>query len=678
VAAASLIGLPAFALNLTDQVKINEVSYDPSEAVPATTDENPWEYIELYNAGTTVVYLDGAVISDEGSQGTAEATFKFPGTPGGTTIPLASHAYMLLLVDVIGSDLVTISPFKALASFEFYAGGTDTDDPTVPNLVKTAGTGTDLLLANAGDGVVLGTGASTGSVIPCAEVVDGASWENGGTGDTNAMSSTVCADPAANPGYTNGGPTTIQTIQRCPDGADTDNSAADFSVADRTPKAANGCNNIPPIITNLRYSPCYVTANAQVSILCTVTDDNNDIMSVTVYYELEGGVAFIPVVMTAGLAGAYSATLPGQADQAHVLYYVEAIDATGNHVKSPSTAPGFTRSYRVGLQTIASLQVPAVNDSCAASSQIVAGAGRACNVVGVVTHLPKEYSPSFFYIQQGIAANSGIKVFLTGADTLFVPQYGDSVRVSGYIDEFHCQTELVLFGDCGTILGHNRKVRARQLAAVADINKEENESMLVKVQGPIPILSGFDTTNLGQEFEIGAGLNIAYVGDDTFFPDGIGYTPVPLAGWSLDDITGIVGYRRVDTTTPGPRANQNMILRLEPRRNNDVNVTWTDVGPDGLDVVRAFGLKQNSPNPFNPVTTIEFEVRTPGAVQLRIYDARGQVVRTLLDREYATPRPDQVRWDGRDDAGQVVPSGMYFYKLFAGTDTATRKMLLLK
>ena len=75
--AACLFGLPALALNVTDQVKINEVSYDPSESP-----EDPFEFIELYNAGGTIAYLDGAVISDEGNNGTAEASFQFPGVVG--------------------------------------------------------------------------------------------------------------------------------------------------------------------------------------------------------------------------------------------------------------------------------------------------------------------------------------------------------------------------------------------------------------------------------------------------------------------------------------------------------------------------------------------------------------------------------------------------------------------
>jgi hypothetical protein len=131
--------LPAYALNATDQVKINEVSYDPGESP-----EEPFEFIELYNAGATTVFLDGAAISDEGNAGTGEGTFVFPGTVGGTTIPLASHAYLVIVNDATGSTLPV--------DWEIFTGGSDPDAGGVPNLTRTAGTGTDLLLGNSGDG----------------------------------------------------------------------------------------------------------------------------------------------------------------------------------------------------------------------------------------------------------------------------------------------------------------------------------------------------------------------------------------------------------------------------------------------------------------------------------------------------------------------------------------------
>jgi hypothetical protein len=101
-------------------------------------------------------------------------------------------------------------------------------------------------------------------------------------------------------------------------------------------------------------------------------------------------------------------------------------------------------------------------------------------------------------------------------------------------------------------------------------------------------------------------------------------------------------------------------------------------GDEALDVVKAFSLSQNRPNPFNPTTVIEFTIPEPCQARLEIYAASGERVRTLLQRPYTRPTQDRVAWDGRDDGGRVVASGLYFYRLVAGHRVATRRMLLLK
>jgi hypothetical protein len=88
-------------------------------------------------------------------------------------------------------------------------------------------------------------------------------------------------------------------------------------------------------------------------------------------------------------------------------------------------------------------------------------------------------------------------------------------------------------------------------------------------------------------------------------------------------------------------------------------------------------LAQNHPNPFNPVTTISFGLKSPDGVTLRIYDAAGRRVRTLIDG--AVPAGHHsAQWDGTDDAGQRVASGVYFYRMETSSFTKTRKMLVLK
>ncbi len=90
------------------------------------------------------------------------------------------------------------------------------------------------------------------------------------------------------------------------------------------------------------------------------------------------------------------------------------------------------------------------------------------------------------------------------------------------------------------------------------------------------------------------------------------------------------------------------------------------------------GLHQNVPNPFNPSTTIAYDVAAPGGrVTLEIFDVRGQRIRTLVDEEQA-PGVKSKHWDGRDQGGQSVASGVYFCRLRVGVEGFTRKMTVMK
>jgi hypothetical protein len=89
-------------------------------------------------------------------------------------------------------------------------------------------------------------------------------------------------------------------------------------------------------------------------------------------------------------------------------------------------------------------------------------------------------------------------------------------------------------------------------------------------------------------------------------------------------------------------------------------------------------LHQNTPNPFNPVTTVSFDLARDGHVSLRVYDVTGRLVRTLVDDPTTAGYNRQVTWNGLDDAGKRVPSGIYFYRMVAPDRRVSRKMILLK
>ncbi len=95
-------------------------------------------------------------------------------------------------------------------------------------------------------------------------------------------------------------------------------------------------------------------------------------------------------------------------------------------------------------------------------------------------------------------------------------------------------------------------------------------------------------------------------------------------------------------------------------------------------VPRRYALFANFPNPFNPTTSIEYALPEAAQVELVIYDLLGQKVRTLVTTQNQNAGYYHLRWDGRNDAGHTVSSGMYFYRLTTPQFTHARKMILLK
>ncbi len=96
------------------------------------------------------------------------------------------------------------------------------------------------------------------------------------------------------------------------------------------------------------------------------------------------------------------------------------------------------------------------------------------------------------------------------------------------------------------------------------------------------------------------------------------------------------------------------------------------------DLPAEFRVSHNFPNPFNPMTTIAYELPAPARVSLTLYDIAGRHVRTLLDRTPLGAGRHEVLWDGRDDEGRSVASGVYLYRVEAGGEVDVRKMILLK
>jgi hypothetical protein len=111
---------------------------------------------------------------------------------------------------------------------------------------------------------------------------------------------------------------------------------------------------------------------------------------------------------------------------------------------------------------------------------------------------------------------------------------------------------------------------------------------------------------------------------------------------------------------------------------------YTAVEEEQTLIPYSLSLRQNYPNPFNAITIIPFSLKAQGPMfngpihtTLILYNILGQKIRTLLDEE-KLPGNYQVVWDGKNDQGEEVASGVYLYQLKAGTFTKTAKMSFLK
>lgn len=103
----------------------------------------------------------------------------------------------------------------------------------------------------------------------------------------------------------------------------------------------------------------------------------------------------------------------------------------------------------------------------------------------------------------------------------------------------------------------------------------------------------------------------------------------------------------------------------------------TSVQENSSSVPRDFQLFQNYPNPFNPETRISYRLTSSGFTSLTVHDQLGRTIRTLVSQDQALGE-HVVVWDGKDNAGNIAPSGMYFYSLKTGTMVESKKMVLMK
>lgn len=188
----------------------------------------------------------------------------------------------------------------------------------------------------------------------------------------------------------------------------------------------------------------------------------------------------------------------------------------------------------------------------------------------------------------------------------------------------------------------NILIKVQESGNIAGVVRRQNTS---PIQGATVSAAGFTATTNG------AG---AYT---LVLPVGIYDVTCSAAGYGTQAINNVVV--NVNQTTT-----QNFIMLVS-------------AGDDPVVPVTATALNGNFPNPFNPETTINYCVKDAAPVRIEIYNSKGQKVRTLVNEIQSTGWYNPI-WNGKDDNGQPVSSGVYLYRMSAGTYHNTKKMILMQ
>ncbi len=407
----------------------------------------------------------------------------------------------------------------------------------------------------------------------------------------------------------------------------------------------------PPKITTIRYSPV-PPAPGQAVTITAHTYDNAAVTEATLHYRKESEGVWVDVPMgeltREEVEQNWTALISPSADGERISYYVTCTDGTFD-ARTPSFGD---YDLYVGIMTIREVQ------------EVLAGGdqsllmGLPVNVLGKVSAEPGVYTNYTFYIQDDEGPWNGVRIYDRTSSVAF--SRWDSLVVCGSVEEYvaggilHPETEITLhFPESAVSYGPGQPVapvvvNTNELLSIEDAEKYEGCRVHVRY-GTV-----YEAQNTYGDWMIQNG----------------GYDPCPVGDWGdytyvpeVDDEVWLMGIVSPSFDT----------YKIEPRGDEDIYPFGTDVE----EVDRRFALGQNVPNPFNPKTTIAFSLEQREEVTLEIYNAVGQKLATLVD-EPLSAGPHRVSWNGITDAGERAASGVYFYRLVAGEDEVSKKMVLLK
>ena len=275
------------------------------------------------------------------------------------------------------------------------------------------------------------------------------------------------------------------------------------------------------------------------------------------------------------------------------------------------------------------------------------------------------------------------------------PDYSEQYIVacgSGYFGDFDCETggyckdTLTFLRDTGVPREECYNYIAVDESCPADCPDSADPLQLFQVVNEIGEHYGFiyDNGPVATVMDIYTDF-LSFVGDGIYqhvTGDYAGSHAVLIIGWGVEDSTP---YWLIENNWGAAWGDGGYfkILRDANHANCDFGewLWWCSVTPALSPVPGAPAAKgtlaQNSPNPFNPSTTISYTAENDGPLTLTVFDTAGRRVRTLISAPHLAGREYRVEWNGRDDSGQRAASGLYFYRLDNRDFSETKRMVLL-
>ena len=416
--------------------------------------------------------------------------------------------------------------------------------------------------------------------------------------------------------------------------------------------------------------PCAPTlGDSEVEVSCVIMD-NSTIQEALIHYSVDGG-DYLSASMTSEGDSTFSGVVPISGGST-VYYYITATD-DGADQAEPKTSvyPYDTDHDQLGFHVTDDLTVETVQETPWPSGNSLYE-GCTVTLTGVVTADTAQYASSYssYALQDGDGQWDGIVFDLpVDATDPVIMTRGDEVTVTGLITDndpdwtfkFGGNTRLINASvEVGSAVGEPTPavVSCEDVHQIAD-EVESYEGVLVQLNNvTVSAVNDFDwaiTDETGFE---------ALIDDDMANIAADNMMSLLSEGDVLDQVMGLFNYSFGT-------------YKIQIRDADDLGTTMgfdDDVNTNPYE----YALHENFPNPFNPETQIRFSIGGEEAVKLIIYDMMGRQVQTLINGDSYSAGYHIVNWNGLDSKGQKVPSGVYIYRIKAGSFIADKKMLLVK